>query len=167
MTSTSRTLIERSLALRRSAAAQALAFAPRRRAYLLLVILVCAAVPTGAEQAAAVGQARYQPQPGTMGWRLLTKRRSISSATRRVRIKVEFGACSGEPGRPRVRRTASSVVVTVPREATEVLAPGVACPTIGYEARFTVALGGRLGQRALRDGSSIPPRLVFKARCRG
>ena len=134
---------------------------------LLLLLLVCAIVSTGAEQAVGTGKAQYQPRPGTMGWRLLTERRSIGPATRRVRISVEFGACGGEPGRPRIRRTASSVIVTVPRGATEPPAPGVRCPAIGYEARFKVALGGRLGHRALRDGSTTPPRLVVRARCRG
>ena len=101
---------------------------------------------------------------GTVRWQLATDRDRLTTQTRQVRISVTYGACTGEPGKPRVRRTRRSVVITVPLPPVEPPPPGVACPDIGYEKRMTVRLRGPLGRRALRDGSSRPPRFVARAR---
>ena len=101
---------------------------------------------------------------GTARWDLATKESRLTSETRRVRVSVSYGACSGEPGTPKVRRTGRSVIVTVPMPPAEPLPPGVVCPAIAYVQTFTVRLRGRLGSRALRDGSRRPARFVARAR---
>ena len=101
---------------------------------------------------------------GTARWSLVTKASRLTAETRRVRIAVSFGACTGEPGRPKVRRTRRSVIVTVPLPPVEPPPPGVSCPAIEYVKTFTVSLRGPLGRRALRDGSRRPARFVARAR---
>lgn len=101
---------------------------------------------------------------GTVRWDLAAGHGRLTTDTRQVRISVAYGACSGAPGTPRVRRTERSVVITVPLPPGEPLAPGEVCPLIEYVKTMTVRLRGRLGCRALRDGSRTPPRFVARAR---
>ena len=124
---------------------------------LLLTIAILALWPAAPAPAA-------ERVEGTVGWDLAASERRLTTDTRRVRIVVSYGACSGEPGTPNVRRTGRSVIVTVPMQPAEPLPPDVVCPAIGYAKTFTVRLRGRLGARALRDGSRRPARFVARAK---
>ena len=108
--------------------------------------------------------AAAKTKEGTVRWSLADGNETLTTETQKVRISVTYGACTGEPGKPTVVRRMLSVFITVPIPPAEPLPPGVACPDIAYHKTMTVRLRGRLGTRALRDGSSMPPRFVARAR---
>lgn len=110
----------------------------------------------------------WQPRPRERSFRwylhsVTGSKTKLRKGTRRVSIFVTHGACDGGPRQPQVKRTKRAVTITVPRKPAADLPDGVGCIDIAYERRFKVALGGRLGNRALRDGGTRPPRFVARA----
>ena len=88
----------------------------------------------------------------------------VTARSTAIHVKVEQRGCGPTYERPRVRRTASRVTITlIGRPPSPPPGPGVACPQYIAEIPVTVKIGGPLAHRAVFDGAWSPPREVAPA----
>lgn len=136
-------------------------------------LMVCAVV-------AVAGDAYAAPQPGdgesTTSFRLASKPNGKpkvpSRRARTVKIVYDVGVCPTPDGelvdksRVEIDRSKRRVLVTVVITLADV-PTDQPCAGFGREVTRRVRLKGRLGRRAIKDGSATPPRVVVQRRCKG